>query len=164
MKTPLKLIAFDEDDLGILSFYVQNARICTDNIVWQAQEKRFLMALQRFTVQENPQAGGQKSPDDKNSCENLEKPAEKMAAAHLAVKEAIKTSRAAAAVLHFDRVLSVRSVGIDRKSERKPLLLWGIYFHKKQAPSGIIELIFAEQARLQMEVECIEARLQDMSE
>lgn len=65
-------------------------------------------------------------------------------------------------VLHFDRVLSVRSTGIDPARPDEVLSLLAIGFEPGEAPSGVIELVFAGQAALRLEVECIEARLADL--
>ncbi|MDP3898777.1 MAG: DUF2948 family protein [Mesorhizobium sp.] len=65
-------------------------------------------------------------------------------------------------VLHLDRVLSVRSTGIDRGRKQEVLSLLTIGFVEGEAPSGSIELLFAGGAAISLEVECIEARLTDL--
>jgi Protein of unknown function (DUF2948) len=66
------------------------------------------------------------------------------------------------AVLHFDRVLSVQSHGIDRKKPDEVLSLLAIRFEENNAPSGMVELVFAGEAMLRIEVECIEVQLSDL--
>jgi Protein of unknown function (DUF2948) len=66
------------------------------------------------------------------------------------------------AVLHFDRVLSVQSHGIDRKKPDEVLSLLAIRFVETNAPSGTVELVFAGEAMLRIEVECIEVQLSDL--
>lgn len=66
------------------------------------------------------------------------------------------------AVLHFDRVLSVQSSGIDRKKPDEVLSLLAIRFEENNAPSGTVELVFAGEAMLRIEVECIEVQLSDL--
>jgi Protein of unknown function (DUF2948) len=66
------------------------------------------------------------------------------------------------AVLHFDRVLSVQSHGIDRKKPDEVLSLLAIRFEENNAPSGTVELVFAGEAMLRIEVECIEVQLSDL--
>ena len=48
--TPImrKLIAFDADDLAIVSAHVQDARVRLADIRWRPREQRFVMALQRL--------------------------------------------------------------------------------------------------------------------
>ncbi len=66
------------------------------------------------------------------------------------------------AVLHFDRVLSVQSSGIDRKKPDEVLSLLTVRFVESDAPSGTIELVFAGEAMLRISVECIEVQLSDL--
>lgn len=65
-------------------------------------------------------------------------------------------------VLHFDRVLSVRSTGIDRGKPEEILSLLTIGFVGDETPAGSVELLFAGGAALSLEVECVEARLTDL--
>jgi hypothetical protein len=45
---PLKLIAFDTDDLEVISTHVQDAVVNVGDIVWLRSEKRVVVALNRF--------------------------------------------------------------------------------------------------------------------
>lgn len=65
-------------------------------------------------------------------------------------------------VLHFDRVLSVSSSGIDRARKDDVLSLLTIGFVEDQPPGGTVELLFAGDAAIRLEVEVIEARLTDL--
>ena len=65
-------------------------------------------------------------------------------------------------VLHFDRVLAVRSSGIDRDKRQDVLSLLTIGFAEDDAPAGTIELLFAGGGSLALDVECIETRLTDL--
>lgn len=65
-------------------------------------------------------------------------------------------------VLHFDRVLSVQTTGIDRNNPDQVLELLAIVFTETEAPAGTIELVFAGGAAARLEVECIEAHLADL--
>jgi hypothetical protein len=65
-------------------------------------------------------------------------------------------------VLQFDRVLAVRTNGIDRSRPGEVLSLLAIRFEDGEAPAGTIELVFAGGAAAQLDVECIEARLADV--
>ncbi|MCO5063397.1 MAG: DUF2948 family protein [Rhizobiaceae bacterium] len=66
------------------------------------------------------------------------------------------------AVLHFDRVKSVRSTGIPRDRKAEILSLLAIDFEAGSEPSGEIVLLFAGGSIIRAEVECIEARLTDL--
>ncbi len=66
------------------------------------------------------------------------------------------------AVLHFDRVLSVKVAGIDRSKAEDVLNLLAISFEAGEAPSGTVVLTFSGGAAIRLEVECIEAQLADL--
>ncbi|MBO6718108.1 MAG: DUF2948 family protein [Rhizobiaceae bacterium] len=65
-------------------------------------------------------------------------------------------------VLHFNRVLAMRSVGIDRTSPDTVLSLLAIDFAATDAPAGEIVLIFAGGAAISLNVEVIEVQLGDL--
>lgn len=46
--SPLKLVAFDQDDLEVLSAHLQDALVCTGDIRWRPSEKRLVVGLCRF--------------------------------------------------------------------------------------------------------------------
>jgi|SRR5579871_2390970 len=48
--TPRKLIALDEDDLAVISAHVQDARLRTGSILWRQGEKRLVVGLERFDL------------------------------------------------------------------------------------------------------------------
>ena len=45
---PLRLMAFDAEDLAIVSANLQDALVQTADMAWQPQARRFVMALARF--------------------------------------------------------------------------------------------------------------------
>jgi len=63
--------------------------------------------------------------------------------------------------LQFARVLSARSSGIPRGGEGV-LCLLSIGFEAADPPSGAIVLTFAGGGTIRLEVECIEAQLEDL--
>lgn len=66
------------------------------------------------------------------------------------------------AIVHFDRVKSVQANGIDRDRPDDILSLLAIRFIYGEGPAGTLELDFAGDATLRLNVECIEVRLTDM--
>jgi len=64
--------------------------------------------------------------------------------------------------LHFDRVISAQSSGFDAGSAEGTLELLAIRFTETEAPSGVVELTFAGGGAVRLEVEVLEARLQDL--
>ena len=65
-------------------------------------------------------------------------------------------------VLHFERVNSVKLSGIDRADPGLVLSLLAIQYEESSAPAGLIDLIFAGDGAIRLDVECIEAQLADM--
>ncbi|MEM9330732.1 MAG: DUF2948 family protein [Pseudomonadota bacterium] len=66
------------------------------------------------------------------------------------------------AVLHFDRVNAVKIQGIQRSEKEMVISMLAILFHPGEEPGGTIELVFAGDGAIRLEVECIEAQLSDM--
>lgn len=64
--------------------------------------------------------------------------------------------------LHFERVLSARSRGIDRTKPDAVLNLLAITFEETSAPSGSATLLFSEGGAIQLELECIESQMKDL--
>ena len=66
------------------------------------------------------------------------------------------------AVLHFDRVMAVKTAGIDRDKPAEILSLLAIRFEETQTPAGHVDLVFSGGATMRLDVESIEARLSDI--
>jgi hypothetical protein len=64
--------------------------------------------------------------------------------------------------VHFDRVLNAQTRGLDLRARDTMLNLLAIEFAEKEAPSGIVTLIFSGDAAIQLEVECIEVAMSDL--
>ena len=45
---PLKFVALDEEDLAIVSTHLQDATVKVADVLWRPQEKRLVIALDRF--------------------------------------------------------------------------------------------------------------------
>lgn len=73
-----------------------------------------------------------------------------------------KTGVRKRAALHFDRVTGVKVAGIDTNSLEGALELLTIRFTENLAPSGWVDLTFAGGGTVRLEVEVLEARLQDL--
>ena len=65
-------------------------------------------------------------------------------------------------LLHFARVLSVKSTGLDLEQKDDVLSLLAVRFEPTDAPAGTIELAFSGGATIRLMVECIEMRLSDL--
>jgi hypothetical protein len=127
----LKLIALDEQDLGIISACVQDAVMKVGDLEFLPAAKRFIAPMNRF-------AWEKKSSFFRQHNERRQ------------------------SVLHFDRVLGAKLSGISRDKPAEVLALLAISFVPLSGPAGIVELIFAGDGAVMLEVECIEARLADL--
>ncbi len=65
-------------------------------------------------------------------------------------------------VLHFERVTHVATKGIDMRRKENVLELLAVTFEQSDAPAGLVEIAFAGDATLRLQVECIEAKLTDL--
>ena len=129
----LRLFALDTEDLAVISAHVQDAVLKVGDISWIAGEKRFVVAMNRFAWEANP--GG---PGRRRSYERRR------------------------AALHFDRVESVRSAGLDREATETVLELLAISFQPRESPSGDVVLHFAGDATIRLAVQCLEAQRTDL--
>lgn len=130
----LKLVALDEVDLGILSAHLQDAVTRVGDLRFERAERRFVAALNRFAWEKEMKRGrlGRQPHERRRS------------------------------IVHFDRVLAAQATGIDRSRPDAVLSLLAIEFTATDAPSGSVQLIFAGNAALRLDIECIEARLTDL--
>lgn len=64
--------------------------------------------------------------------------------------------------LHFERVHAARTRGLDRADPEAVLSLLAITFEPGEAPSGTVTLVFAGDAAVQLDVECVEAQMRDL--
>lgn len=131
-KPPLKLMALDEDDLKVISACCQDAVLRVADMEFLNSENRFVLTLNRF-VWEAQESGKQNQSFERR-----------------------KT------VLHFERVENVQIMGINRRESDMVLSLLAVQFEPGEAPGGKIELVFAGDGAIKLNVECIEAQLADM--
>jgi hypothetical protein len=129
---PLKLAALDDEDLVVLSAHVQDAILRAGDLIWSPSKRRFALAMNRFAWE--TVKGGRRS-----------RPYQRRRSA-----------------MHFDRVIAVKSTGIDRSVPNAILSLLAIEFTAGEAPAGEIRLLFAGGGEIRLSVECIEAQLADL--
>lgn len=130
----LKLAALDAEDLAVVSAHLQDAILRADDLAWLPDRHRFALVARRFDW----------------SVPEGEKPRRRLVG------------------VHFERVLGVKTKGIAAKGtltgegDASTLELLAITFEPGEAPSGIAELVFAGEAAIRLELECIELRLRDL--
>lgn len=131
----LKLLALDNEDLEIVSAHLQDAVVKVADLDWRASEKRFIAVFNRYGWEELKK-GGQffRSPSGTRH----------------------------RSVLHLNRVLKISTRGIDLKKTENVLSLLTIQFQPNQTGGGVIVMIFAGEAAIRLDVECIEAQLTDL--
>ncbi len=129
----LKLIALDAEDLAVVSAHLQDAVVRVGDMAFLPRERRFVALVNRFH----------------------------WPAALAAQAVAYERRRAA---LRFERVSAVQVHGIDLKAKRQVLALLAAQFEPRGAedPAGAVTLVFAGGAAIRIEMECIEAVLEDL--
>ena len=131
----LKLVALDSDDIEVISAHVQDALVYVADILWQAREHRFVMALSRFDWIGAEAKDGAK-PD----------------------------YRRCRSALRFERVLTCKCRGLDQLDKNAQLNLLAVEFAEHDAPAGIVTMTFSGGGVIRLEVECLEAELADLGE
>ena len=130
----LKLIAFDADDLSVLSAHLQDAVLKVGDIAYLPRERRFAAIGNRF-----------------DWADALEPPNGKA--------NAYARRRTA---LRFERVLGAQVQGLDLARKEQVVSLLAIGFEPMEAPEGKVTLHFADGVAIRLHVECIEAELKDL--
>jgi hypothetical protein len=130
----LKLVALDRDDAEVVSAHVQDAVVRVGDIFWQPREHRFVMALNRFDWMT--------AVDAKHAAEY----------------------RRCRTALRFERVLACKCRGVDPRDKEARLNLLAVEFAERDAPAGVVTLIFSGGASIRLDVECLEAELADLGE
>lgn len=134
----LKMMAMDEEDLTVLSAHCQDAVFKATDITWLAAEKRFLISINRFVWESARKDSGLKGLLGRKTYERHK------------------------AVLHFEQVGQVRTMGLDPKDSDTVFSLLSIeFFGNEDGVSGQLELMLADDRSIQLDVDCIEVRLAD---
>jgi hypothetical protein len=135
----LKLIAFDTEDLGVVSAHLQDAVVRVGDMTFLPNEKRFVAIANRFDWTTATRLAPAKGGDAK-----------------------FERRRAG---IRFERVNSVRFHGFDFKDKRAALSLLAVTFDPTagpDTPEGDVTLTFSGGAAIRLGVECIEIELKDL--
>jgi Protein of unknown function (DUF2948) len=134
--TDLKLIAFDTDDLAVVSAHMQDAIVRIGDMAYVPRDQRFAAIANRFDWQ-----GALALPDTSGG--------------------GFERRRTA---LRVERVTAARFQGVDLKAPDTVLSLLAMTFEPNGPgdPAGAVTLTFAAQARLRLEVECLEIEMTDL--
>lgn len=131
---PLRLAARIADDLSVLSALVQDAVGHAGDVAWMPRRRRLALVLNRFRW------------EDRDAAERAGRPYERVRSA-----------------LIFDGVLAARCRGVDPGDRQAAISVLGIGFRPDGDCGGRITLALAGGGEIALDVECIEARLTDLT-
>jgi len=137
----LKLIAFDTEDLSVLSAHLQDAVLRVGDMAYLPQEKRFVAIANRFDW-----AKAATVPQLSRQTESAE----------------YERRRAG---IRIERVNAAKIQGFDLKDKRRALALLAVTFEPTEdmdSPEGNVTLTFSGGAAIRLHVECIEMELKDL--
>jgi hypothetical protein len=137
--TDLKLIALEPEDLNVVSAHLQDAVLKVGDIAYLPREHRFAALVNRFDWSQAHAS---------SSAAESKKP----------------TYNRRRTALRFERVLAAQLKDIDLTDRNRVLNLLAIQFEatSDSDPSGYVSLIFAADAAIRLQVECIEAEMRDL--
>jgi hypothetical protein len=131
---PLRLRAFDPEDLAVLSALVQDAVFPASEMIWTPKQRRFAILLNRFRWEDAPKA--EKRGRD---------------------FERVRS------VLVIEDVEKVRSQGIEKGNDALVLSLLSLSWEPSEDGRGRVILTFAGDGTLALDVEALEVVLRDVT-
>ena len=131
---PLRLALETPEDIPVASALVQDAVGLSGEITWMPRRRRLVLLINRFRWEDREDA-------------------ERAGRAYERVRSA----------LIFDSVLFVRASGLDPRDKDTVYSVLQIAFTPGEDGAGTIELALAGDGALAVEVECIDARLIDLT-
>ena len=131
----LKLAALDEEDLRVISAHMQDALMCVRDISYMPKKERFVILANRFEWLSSMRGENDRPMRSRTG-------------------------------LHFEHVRRVKCRNIRQEEKNGVLSLLAIAFTptREDAPGGFIDLIFAGDGVIRLEVDCIEAWMEDLGE
>ncbi|MBC6442137.1 MAG: DUF2948 family protein [Rhodobacteraceae bacterium] len=130
---PLRLVAFAEDDLEVLSSLAQDAIFPATEMAWKRKDRRFAILINRFRW-EDADAASRRS----RSFERVQ------------------------SVLTVEQVEGVRSQGVERDANTV-LSLLSVSFEARGDAAGTVILTFAGDGAIAVDVEALEVTLRDVT-
>ncbi len=137
----LKLIAFDTEDLEVVSAHLQDAVLRVGEMTYLPKEKRFVAIANRFRLGER--FGWAQTPK----------------------RGADAGYERRRAGVRFERVNAAKMQGFDFADKRAALALLAVTFEPTggaDSPEGNVTLTFSGGAAIRLDVECIEIELKDL--
>lgn len=134
MSDSLKLQAEDEEDITIMSAYLQDAVTVASDMVYQPKSYRFVIMLNRYTWEKQCAEMGYAA------CQRIR------------------------CGLHFNSVLKVTSQNIPLDSKTHPLELLAIETNGQEKGLHVIDFIFSGDGIIRLETEVIDAQMEDIGD
>jgi len=131
---PLRLRAFDAEDLAVISALVQDAVFPVSEMVWTRRDRRFALLINRFRWEDVPQA------------ERRGRDFERVQS-----------------VLAIEDVVKVQTQGVDRADGDLVLSLLSMSFVPGEDGTGRVEMVLAGDGAISVEVEAVEVVLRDVT-
>jgi len=130
----LKLIAFDGEDLAVISAHLQDATLKAEDMAYLPRQKRFAAIANRFHW---TRALSEDDRSDFQQCQSA---------------------------LRLERVLGARLTGIDLEARTAVLSLLAVQYAPvaPDEPEGFVTLYFTGGGAIRLHVECVEAELRDL--
>jgi hypothetical protein len=132
--SPLRLVAQDAEGVAVLSALLQDAVFPITEMAYAVKRRRFALLLNRFRW------------EDRDAAESARRAYER-----------------AQSLLVFEDVLSVRTMGIDRKDHDMVLSLLSVVFTPGPDGTGRVDLVLAGDGTIALQVEALDASLRDVS-
>lgn len=132
----LKLMALDAEDLSVLAAHLQDAVLTAGDMTFLKGERRFALVANRFDW-----CGAAKP-----GCDDPD-------------RDGFTRRRTG---IRFERVLGAKVSGLDPSKKDAALSLLTLTFEPENEPSGFVTLHFSGGGAVRLEVECIEAAMQDL--
>lgn len=131
---PLRLKAESAEDVAVLSALLQDAVGKVGDVVWMKRRRRLAVFLNRFRW------------EDRDAAARAGRPFERVRSA-----------------LMIEHALAVRAAGVSPSQKDLAVSLLSIRFEPGEDCSGIVRLVLAGDGEIEIDVECLEITLADMT-
>lgn len=133
-EAPLRLRAESAEDLSVISALAQDAVGKVANVQYAPRRRRFSVLIYRFRWEDHDRAAREKRAFER-----------------------------VAAALTFDDVLRARSAGLDPREKDAVFSILALDFKPGEDGAGLIDVTCSGAATLQMQVECVNVALVDLT-
>jgi len=133
-ETALKLRAEDAEDMAIIAACLQDAVVLQGDMTYLPKQRRFALVVSRYCWEDDQPSSGARSGRGRR----------------------VRTG------LHFDGVLKVDTLSLDRRDAARALALLTIVAEPSADAGAALLLMFAGGAIVRLTVECIDCHLADI--